>query len=154
MQGVAVQGVAAPAAVSYGAVAPARTLDTNRSLVKFLLLGFITLGIYAIWVIARSGEDLNTIASPYDGKRTMNYWLVFLLLSPITLGIMGLVWLTTTSSRIGETQERRGFEKTISGSTFWLWGVLGSVIIVGPFIFWYKWLNAMNEICESYNMYG
>lgn len=154
MQGVAVQGVAAPAAVSYGTVAPARTLDTNRSLVKFLLLGFITLGIYAIWVIARSGEDLNTIASPYDGKRTMNYWLVFLLLSPITLGIMGLVWLTTTSSRIGETQERRGFEKTISGSTFWLWGVLGSVIIVGPFIFWYKWLNAMNEICESYNMYG
>ena len=134
--------------------APVRQLDTNRSLVKFIFLGIITLGIYSVWVVARSGEDLNTIASPRDGQRTMNYWLVFFLLSPITLGIMNYVWLTIASNRIGATQEARGFQKTVDGATFWLWGVLGSLIIVGPFIFWHKWLEAMNEICESYNVNG
>lgn len=65
---------------------------TNRSLTKFILLGIITLGIYQIYVITRAGEDLNAIASRYDNKRTMNYWLVALLLGWLTLGIIRLAY--------------------------------------------------------------
>ena len=49
------------------------TLDTNRSLLKYILLGIITFGIYDVWVLARAGEDLNVIASRWDGRRTMNF---------------------------------------------------------------------------------
>jgi hypothetical protein len=35
------------------------TFDTNRSLLKYILLGIITFGIYDVWVLARAGEDLN-----------------------------------------------------------------------------------------------
>ena len=129
-------------------------LDTNRSLVKFILIGFITLGIYQLFITARAGEDLNMMASRWDGKRTMNYWLIALLLGPITLGIMYLIWWNGFANRIGAEQQRRGLPKTVSASDFWLWSILGSLIIVGPFIFAYKWLGAMNQLCENYNTFG
>ena len=43
---------------------------------------------------------------------------------------------------------------TVTASTFWLWEVLGSLIVVGPFIYHYKMLHAMNDLCASYNAYG
>ena len=49
---------------------------------------------------------------------------------------------------------RRGYQSTMSATCFWLWNVLGSLIIVGPFIYWYKFFKAMNQINTSYNMYG
>ena len=61
------------------------TFDTNRSLLKYILLGIITFGIYDVWVLARAGEDLNVIASRWDGRRTMNFWLVALVISPLTI---------------------------------------------------------------------
>lgn len=129
-------------------------LPTDRSLLKFVLLSLITLGIYGIWVTASSADDLNLVASRHDGKRTMNYWLLIFLIGPITLGIGTLVWWTTFPDRIGKEQRRRGMEAGVSGGDFWLWGVLGALIIVGPFIFCHKWLNAMNALCLNYNQNG
>lgn len=128
--------------------------DTNRSLTKYILLGFITLGIYQIWVTARGGEDLNAIASRWDNKRSMNFWLVVFLIGPITLGIAYLVWWHKTSDRIGNEQRRRGLPQTVSAGSYWGWAILGSLIVVGPFIFYHKWLHAMNDICGHYNVNG
>lgn len=132
----------------------AGSLSTDRSLVKYILLSMITFGIYGIWLVARSGEDLNLIASNWDGKRSMNYWLVILLLGPITLGIMYLIWWNGVSGRTGAEQVRRGLPQTVSAADFWLWGILGGLIVVGPFIFMYKWLNAMNALSANYNQFG
>lgn|SRR5690625_1202317 len=128
--------------------------DTNRSLTKFILLGLITFGIYQAFVLARGGEDLNAIASRWDNKRSMNFWLVFFLVGPITLGIAHLVWYHKTSARIGGEQRRRGLPQTISAGTYWGWGILGIFIVVGPWVFYYKWLHAMNDLCGHYNVNG
>lgn len=128
--------------------------DTNRSLAKYIFIGIITLGIYTIWVTARAGEDLNSVASRWDNKRSMNYWLLALLVGPITLGIASIVWWHKTSDRIGNELQRRGQQKTVAASDFWLWCVLGAFIIVGPFIFVHKWLKGMNQLCAHYNEHG
>ena len=129
-------------------------LPTNRSLTKFILLGLITFGIYDIVIMTTTAEALNTIASPRDGKKTMNYCLMYFLIGWLTLGIGWLVWFHNFSDRIGEEQRRRGMVPTVTASTFWLWEVLGSLIVVGPFIYHYKMLHAMNDLCASYNAYG
>lgn len=49
------------------------TLQTNRSLTKYILLGLITLGIYDIVVMTKISNDINTIASKHDGRHTMNF---------------------------------------------------------------------------------
>ena len=132
----------------------ANQLKTNRSLLKFILLSIITLGIYAIVVMSDISESINTIAGKYDGKKTMHYCLLFFLIAPITLGIASIVWYHRISARIGDELKRRGIDYSFSAKTYWLWGVLGSLIIVGPFIYTHKLLQSMNLLCENYNQTG
>lgn len=107
-------------------------LRTKRSLLKYVLLGLITLGIYDIWQMSEVGETLNLIATRRDGKRTMHYCLMFFLVGWLTLGVGWLVWYHKLSSRIGTEQAARGLPVTVTAATYWLWNILGSLIIVGP----------------------
>lgn len=43
---------------------PAVQLPTNRSLLKFILLSIITLGIYGLVVMTKISTEINTIAGP------------------------------------------------------------------------------------------
>ncbi|MCI1956271.1 MAG: DUF4234 domain-containing protein [Oscillospiraceae bacterium] len=58
--------------------APVGQLQTNRGLLKFVLLSIITLGIYSIVFYSGISNDVNVIASRYDGKKTMHYCLITL----------------------------------------------------------------------------
>lgn len=134
--------------------APVGQLNTSRSLLKYILLSIITLGIYSIVAMSSISESINTAASRYDGKKTMHYCLLFFLVGPLTCGIGTIVWLHKISNRIGDELRRRGIDYSISAADFWLWGVLGSLIIVGPFVYMHKLLKATNLICEDYNLRG
>lgn len=129
-------------------------LPTNRSLLKFVLLNIVTFGIYGIVILSNISNEINTIAQRYDNKHTMHYCLIFFLLSWITFGIASIVWFHRLSERIGDEQIRRGLEHKMSAGTFWGWYVLGSFIIVGPFIYMHKLLHSMNDLCTDYNMKG
>lgn len=130
------------------------SLRTKRGLLKYLLLGLVTFGIYDIWQMSEVGTTLNLIATRRDGKRTMHYCLMFFLLGWLTLGIGWLVWYHKLTSRIGTEQAARGLPVTVTAATYWLWNILGSLIIVGPFIYTYKLLHAMNDLCADYNARG
>ncbi len=133
---------------------PVRQLKTNRGLLKYLLLGTITLGIYPLVVMSALSDDINTIAGRYDGKKTMHYCLLFFLIGPITGEIATLVWYHRVSNRIGDELRRRGIASKFGASSFWLWNVLGSLIVVGPFIYLYQLLSSMNQLAADYNRVG
>ncbi len=126
-------------------------LTTDRGLLKYLLLGIITFGIYPIVVMSIISSEINVVAQRYDGKHTMHYCLMAFIFSWLTLGIAPFVWFHRLSARIGDEQVRRGLPKTISAGSFWGWYVLGSFIVVGPFIYVYKLLHSMNDICANFN---
>lgn len=134
--------------------APAAQLKTDRGLLKFILLSFITLGIYGLIVTAHISEDVNVVCSKYDGKKTMNYWLLIFLVGPFTLGIGYIVWMHKLCERIGKEADRRGLGCNFGAATFWLWNVLGTFILVGPFIFLHKLLSTVNAINQDYNQKG
>ena len=134
--------------------APVRQLATSRGLLKFILLSIITLGIYGIVVMTQVGNDINAIASRYDGKKTMHYCLLFFVVAPFTLGIGSIVWMHKISNRIGAELNRRGLNYSFSASTYWLWNVLGTLIIVGPFVYLHKLFTAMNALAADYNVNG
>lgn len=134
--------------------APVGQLKTNKSLVKFILLSLITFGIYGIVILSSVSNDINIIASRYDGKRTMHYCLLCFLVGNITFGIGYIVWYHKISNRIGDELNRRGINYSFGAKDYWLWSVLGSLIIVGPFIYTYKLLKATNLLCENYNING
>lgn len=134
--------------------APAYKLKTNKGLLKTILLSLITFGIYGLVVMTSVSNDINTIATKYDGKKTMHYCLLFFLIIPITLGIGGIVWSHKISNRIGKELTRRNINYKFSAGTYWGWGVLGTLIIVGPFIYMHKLFKSMNLLAENYNING
>lgn len=134
--------------------APVGQLKSNRSLLKFIFLGIITLGIYTIVFYSGISSDINVVASRYDGKKTMHYCLLLFLVGPITLGIAYFVWFHRISGRVGNELKRRNIPYDFGARDFWLWSVLGALIVVGPFIYTHKLASATNKLAENYNING
>ena len=134
--------------------APVTQLKTNRSMLKVFLLNLITLNIYGIVVMSGVSSDINVIASRYDGKKTMHFCLLTFIIAPITLGIAAFVWFHNISSRMGKELQRRGIDYKFGAKDYWLWNVLGALIIVGPFIYFHKFFTASNKLAENFNTNG
>ena len=134
--------------------APVGQLKTNKSLLKYILLSLITFGIYGIVVMSSVSNDVNVVASRYDGKKTMHYCLLLFLVGPVTFGIAYFVWYHRISNRIGCELARRSLPYSFSASDYWLWNILGAFIIVGPFVYYYKLFKAVNMINAHYNING
>ncbi len=134
--------------------APVGQLKTNKGLLKTILLSLITFGIYPLVVMSAVSNDINIVASRYDGKKTMHYCLLFFIVAPITLGIGAIVWSHKISNRIGNELRRRGVAYNFSAADFWLWNVLGSLIVIGPFVYMHKLFKAVNKMNAHYNVNG
>lgn len=134
--------------------APVGQLKTNKGLMKFILFSILTFGIYALVVMSSVSNDINIIASRYDGKKTMHYCLLVFVISWLTLGIGVFVWYHKISNRIGGELQRRRIAYNFSAADYWLWGILGILIIVGPFVYLHKMFKATNMLCEHYNVNG
>ena len=157
-------------------------LPTNRSIVKFIIFNLLTFGIYGLVFYSHISEEINMIASRYDGKWTMQYCLM-ILASPFTLGILGLVWFNNISARIGNELQRRGVNYQFGAGSFWGWNFLGILLdilayaipfildsdnifiivlsgiisicgIICIFMYNHKLAKAMNILCDLYNKAG
>ena len=143
----------------YGAAqqqyAPPRPhIEANRSWIKIMLLSMVTCGIYGIIEYCKMTDDVNTICRPYDNQTTQNYF-VAMLLGCVTCGIYPIIWIHNFCNRIGANLKNRGIASDFSASTFWLWGVLGSLLCgVGPIIFAVKMIDAINQLAADYNNRG
>lgn len=134
--------------------APVGQLNTSRSLLKFILLSIITLGIYSIVFYSSMSTNINIIASRYDGKKTMHYCLLFFLVGPITFGIAIIVWFHRISNRIGSELNRRNIDYKFGAADYWIFNILLAIVIVGPFIYLYKLCKAFNLVSQHYNTNG
>ncbi len=128
-------------------------MRTDRSLLKYILLSIITLGIYGMWVYSESITTLNIIAVK-DERRTNDFLFANLILGVLTCGIYSLVWYHKMSNRVADELANRGIDYKFNASTFWLWNILGALIIVGPFVYTHKFLTSMNMLSEDYNKRG
>lgn len=138
----------------YQSVRPFRPMATDRGMLKFVLLNLVTCGIYSLFFFSTLGEDLNFIAKPRDGKNTMHFCLMYFIVGPLTCEIYSIIWFHNLSARIGNEARARGISTSFGAGSFWLWNVLGSLILVGPFIYLYQLCDTMNAISADYNRNG
>ena len=124
--------------------------NTSRGLLKYILLEIITFGIYGLFVMSHISEEINIEATPRDGKHTMHYLLILFIFSWLTIGIAPLVWFHRISNRIGDELTARNCNYSFGASDFWLWNILGSLIVIGPFVYTHKILKAMNLVNADY----
>lgn len=135
--------------------APIIKLRTNRGLLKFFFLSLITFGIYGIICLGNVSRDINTIATKHDGKTTMSFYLVALIFSWLSLGIIPLIWFHNLSSRIERELLVRNLPYQFGTGTFWGWNILGSLLFgIGPLVYIHKLMHAMNALAADYNIKG
>lgn len=112
---------------------------------KFLLLSFVTCGIYPIIFYYKRSERLKVLMGYHSSESLMNYLLMLFVLAPLTCSIYSIIWQHKFSRLIGEELEFRNIDYSFGAKDFWLWCVLGALIIVGPFIYLYK-------TCKSFDL--
>ena len=127
-----------------------RALQTNRQMWKLMLFNILTLGIYSIAFFIPFSFDLDKIAPKRDGTKTMNYIFAYVF-SVFTFSIVLVIWHYQIAERVEEALTRRDIIYDFSTNDFWGWYFFGSLIVVGPFIYFHKLCKAMNLLCEHYN---
>lgn len=133
---------------------PAMQLDSSRSFWKIFFLSLLTFGIYGIIASGQMADDVDRIASRYDGQKQTNFYLMYFVLSWVTCGIYPLIWYHKFSARIGNELDRRGIQMDFGAGTFWLWNTVGVLILVGPIIYTVKLIKAVNALAADYNVRG
>ena len=125
-------------------------LQTNRNVWKLIILSILTCGIYEIIFLIPVAFDLDKAAPKKDHSKTMNFLFVWIL-ARITGGIAYCFWFHGISERIEDALSERNIPYQFGTNTFWGWYILGSLILVGPIVYLYKFCKAMNLLCEDYN---
>ena len=133
---------------------PVRQLTTSRGLVLWIVFTCISFGLYPLFAFSNISSELNLMASARDGRNTLNGALMFLILAPLTLGIAGLVWFNNICGRMEGELAARNIGYRFGPTTFWGWGFLGCLIVIGPLVFLHKFCKAMNLLNASYNTTG
>ena len=125
-------------------------LKADRSLIAYILLTFITCGIYSWYFIYALARDVNA-ACAGDGKSTAGL-LKLILLSMITCGFYGIYWYYALGNRLAANAPRYGLMFQENGTTVLLWQVVGALLCgIGPFVAWHIIIKNTNALCGAYN---
>lgn len=125
-------------------------LQTDRSLIMYIILTFITCGIYGFWFIYTMAQDVNT-ACEGDGDSTTGL-VLYIILCYITCGLYGFYWQYKLGNRLQNNAYRYGLSFSESGTTILMWNIFGSLLCgLGPLIALNILIKNTNAICMAYN---
>lgn len=124
--------------------------EQNRSLLKWFLLTFVTLGFYNLYFLSRLARDANIVCAG-DGKRTSGA-AVFFFLSLVTFGAYGFYWYYALGERMYENAPRYNLSFSETGGSILMFMLLGIVTAGGgAVVATYFLIRNMNELASAYN---
>ena len=129
------------------------TAVSRRDFVAFILLNWITCGIYGLIFWYQFAKDINRVCDG-DGNHTTDF-ITVILLSIITCGIYQIFWYYNLGNRIYNNGPRYGVTINENGTTVLLWFVIGMVLTCGlaSYVALYYIIRNANLLFESYNRY-
>lgn len=113
----------------------------QRSFFRGLALTLGTLGLYALYWHYKAFKEV------FDQDARMTFPLVawVLLLVPLTT-VLGLIWLSVMGiMTLNHARRSLGMRDGVSPGEFLAWVFVGMLILVGPFIGYYRLQTSMNE---------
>ena len=117
---------------------PQGPLGLIRPTGMIMLLFFVTLGIWSFVYYFQTHEEMKRhTGEGLGGVLALVIAIIFGLINPFLL-----------SNEVGRLYERRGQQKPVSALTA-LWFFPGMFILVGPFIWFIKTNNALNDYWQS-----
>lgn len=120
-----------------------------KSFLKVWLFSIFTLGIYYLFFMYQTTEELNQMAGEdgYTVKPSRVIWLTIL-----TLGIYELVWMYRMGNRMQLLGQKNEVPILQNGSSYLLWAVFGSLLCgVGFWLAVMFFLANFNFLAIRYN---
>ena len=125
-------------------------LQTDRSLLMYILLSIITCGIYGYYFVYKMAHDVN-IACEGDGEGTDGL-VAYILLSFVTCGFYSMFWEYNLGNRLAANAQRYGMRFEENGTSVLLWKLFGSFLCgIGYFVGTNILIKNSNKICMAYN---
>lgn len=125
-------------------------LKADRSLLVYLLLSFLTCGIYSLYFIYALARDINA-ACAGDGRNTAGL-LKLVIFSFLTCGLYGVYWYYSLGNRLAYNAPRYGLSFQENGTTILLWYLVGLLLCgLGPLVAMYIIIKNSNALCGAYN---
>ncbi len=125
-------------------------LKADREFWIYLLLSWITCGIYSLIFMYELIRDVNT-ACDGDGETTPGL-LQLILLSIVTCGIYSFIWHYKLGNRLSNNCKRYGYNVSEDGVTVLLWMIFSSWLCgIGTYVAKYIIISLTNKVCEGYN---
>lgn len=133
--------------MNYGA------LKTDRSIWAYIFLGWITCGIYQLYLIYTLERDVN-IACDGDGEHTTSFW-AYIGLTIVICGIYHFYWVYKLGNRLQRNAPRYGLSFQENGTSVLMWNLFGMFLCgIGMYIAMNILLENTNAICREYNAYN
>ena len=127
-----------------------RKLKTDRSIIPYILLGILTLGIYNLWYMYHLINDVNDICQEY-GKKSPGL-LTYILLTLITCGFYSFFFWFRIGDMLQLAVRKRGLNSTISGANVLICLILGYALCgIATFVGFHQIFEATNELATDYN---
>ena len=123
-------------------------LKTNRGFWKCFFLSLITLGIYGLWMIHKMAAEANL--ADEQGKKVGGL-AFYILMTIVTVGIYSFYWNYRVCEKFADVQRSDGQKEPFTGGSWLLWSIIGSLIVVGPFIALAKEIHSWNASNAVYN---
>lgn len=125
-------------------------INTNRSLLTYILLTIVTCGIYSYYFLYCMARDMNVMCEG-DGEQTAGL-AVFILLSFVTCGIYAWIWYYKLGNRLATNAPRYGLNFQENGTTILMWLLIGSFVCgIGPFVAMHILIKNTNTLASAYN---
>ena len=135
----------------YGQPVYHQPVQTDRSLFMYILLTYVTCGIYSYFFTYKLAQDTNAMCFE-DGETTPGLGM-YILLSIITCGFYSYYWLYKIQNRLQAAGYRYGMPVAENGTTVILWATVGCFLCgLGPFIAMNIVMTSANKIGTAYNM--
>lgn len=125
-------------------------VNDKRNLGMYILLNFVTCGIYSFFFLYELIKDMNKVCEG-DGEETQGL-LMFILLSIITCGIYSWYWYYKLGNRQAANGARYNINISENGTTILVWMLIGGLIAgLGYWVAMYMIIKNMNALAYAYN---
>lgn len=123
-----------------------RRIQTDRDLVKYILLTLVTCGIYGYYFIYMLAKDVNDMCRD-DGQKTGGL-VAFIALSFLSCGVYAYYWYFQIANRLQAAAPKYGFSLSESGTSVLLWCLIPPF---GQYVAMHIIIKNANMMAVAYN---
>ena len=127
-----------------------KQIKNDYSILMYILLGLVTLGIYPLWLLHRMANDVNVLCRD-TGRQTPGI-VPLILLSLVTCGAYSVFWWYRIADILARQVKKRNLNSEISGGFVMIAFVLGYFMAsIATWVGIHKVFEAVNELADDYN---